>query len=177
MKKLCLLIVGSLIMLAGTAWAGSAKVLVFHEVSGVTVGMSSGTSRVCVIDLKQVAEIQFGLFSITYPHGGMAPDGQPGISPITFGDTTATADSTGGGLNSGVTVPYFYIVTDTPKSASEIESIGESGVTAICALPVGSSSTPYQMQQFLPEPGRYLHILVGSSTTNYHRPGVYVGIN
>lgn len=189
MKKFIFLLVS--LFLIGTAYAGSAKVLVFQEVAGVTVmagaSASSGTSRVAMIDLKQAAtpDQMFGLFTITYPHGGTGPDNVSGVSAITFGVNTAASGyttpgfgtGTGNTATAGVTVPYFYIVTDTPKSAKDIESIGTSGVTLIAALPVNSSSTPYQLQQFLPEPGRYLHILVGSSTTDYNRPGVYVGLN
>jgi len=189
-KSFCFFLLASLFLI-GTAYAGPAKVMVFQEIAGVTVvcgaSASSGTSRVAVIDLKEAKgpDQFFGLFSITYPHGGRAPDGDSGVSPITFGLLSGasgmvagvTGQSTGITPLAGVTIPYYYIVTDTPKTAREIESIGKSGVTLIAALPVGSSSTPYQLQQFLPEPGRYLHILVGSSITDYNRPGVYVGLN
>lgn len=184
MKKLCLAILISL-FLFGTAYAGPAKVFVFQEVSGVSVSFSddSGTSRICVIDLKQAIgpDQIFGLYTITYPHGGRSPDGESGVTYITYSDTVdACSESynhTGNANTAGVTVPFYYIATNTPKTAREIESIGKSGVTVIATLPINSSATPYQMQQFTPEPGRYLHILCGSSSTPYNRPGVIVGIN
>lgn len=191
MKKLCSVLIFSILFLFVTSvQAGPAKVLVFQEVAGVTVmagaSAASGTSRVCVIDLKEAIgpDQIFATYSLTYPHGGRGPDGESGVSVITFGVNTAASRyatpsvlSTGTAATAGVTVPYFYVVTNTPKTAREIESLGTSGVTSISATALDSGDTPFQVFVFTPESGRYLHILVGSSTTDYNRPGVYVGIN
>ena len=180
MKKKIMLALFLLVYMwsAGTySYAAAVRVFEFPQISGVTIdfGGTGGVSRVAVIDLKTMGPGFDGIYNITYPHGGRGNDSQTGVTVITFADATADPNGTGDANHSGITIPYYYIITDTPKTAREIETLGVSGVTLIAQMTV-SSATPFHVQSFTPEFGRYLHILVGSSTTFYNRPGAIVAI-
>ena len=184
MKKKIMLALFLLVSMwsAGTySYASAVRVFSFPQSdTGVTIvhGGTGGVSRVAVIDLKTMGPGFVGIYNLSYPHGGRGNDGETGVTVITFAvlDDTSATRTTGNANTAGVTVPYYYVVTDTPKTAREIETLGVSGVTLIAAIAVDSSTTPTLVHSFLPEFGRHLHILVGSSSTPYTRPGAIVAI-
>ena len=164
-----------------TSAGGPIKVFEFPQVSGVTVmsgsSADSGVSWVATIDLtKNMGDGLARVYNLSYPHNGRGNDNKSGVTYITFGVNSLSPLGTGNTATAGVTIPYFYAVTNTPKTPREIEALGVSGVTSIVSLPVDSSSSPFQVFPFTPEFGRYLHILVGSSTTDYNRPGAIIAV-
>jgi len=186
MKKLllALFLIAFMWSASGTqsAYAGPIRVFEIRQRleggSGVTVSKVSGVSLVGTIDQKEfLGDGIVGIYSLTIPHNGRGNDGKSGVTYITFASAASSdPNGTGDSTTAGTTIQYLYIVTNTPKTATQIESLGVSGVTEIVSLPLNSGSSPFQIFTFTPEMGRYLHILVGTSSEPLNRPGAIVAI-
>lgn len=189
-----------LLLSATLVWGGTIRIYECDQISGNTgaeksgvtiptgTSADTGVSRICTIDLESMTDL-VGNFSLTMPSGGRGIErNQSGVTVITFGVRTAASgytgptgvsstQGTGNSTTAGVTIPYFYVVTNTWKTAEEIEALTTTGVTSICAQAVDSAGTPFVPVEFTPESGRYLHILVGSSSTDYNKPGAYISVH
>lgn len=181
MRKIFAIVLLILGLSVGHAEAGPIRVFEFDQIGGVTVEIdtgNSGTSWVATLDqTNALGDGIVGIYNLTYPHAGRGNDGKSGVTYIQFGAASAaSATPTGDATTAGVTISYYYIVTDLPKTPKELESLGPSGVTLITTMAVDSAESPFQVHSFSPEFGRYLHVLVGSAVTVYERPGVIIGV-
>jgi len=129
---------------------GDTGTTLFVSTTGVSLLFTNDMSR--MVDYKRNA-------SITYPE------------TVHYADTTADPGGTGNGATAGSGVSFFYIVHNRELTAPELESLGTSGLTKICAVPLNSSSTRYVVQTFTPEFGAYLSILAQAGVTNVRKPG------
>lgn len=184
-----------LICFIGTSWASNIiKTYTIKQrgrpneyyLSGTTVvtgaSAETGVSRIDVIDLAALPDVlAVGDWSLTYPHAGNS-----GVTHITFGilgaasgyitSSGVSGEGTGNHLTTGVTIPYYILVTNTPKTAYEVESYGVSNWTLVAAEAISSSDTPFKAHRFDPPPGRYMHVGCGSSSTDYNLPGVILTV-
>ncbi len=127
--------------------------------AGVTLFAStSGVSHLFTKDLSRMFDYQ-NKASLSFPEA------------VYFADTTADPGGTGNTATAGSGVSFFYIVHNRELTGSELESIGISGLTRICAIPLNSSSTRFTVQPFSPDLGKYLSILAQAGVTNIRKPG------